>query len=275
MKVLGPGYAAWAVGVVLLGAGCMVVPKAQLDACQAQDRVLREQNRAQLAEIENLKVHSHKTEEQLANAEQRLVTTEEQLSLNQKQLSNFQRERDQLHDQVRNLANGRLPLSPETNRRLTELAKRFPSLQFDSQSGVCKLDTDILFDTGRSEIKPGANQVLAEVVAMLKAPEGRDLRVFVVGHTDDRQVAKKPARDQFASNFDLSTSRAQAVADQLRKQGLEDHRLGVAGFGSHEPVAPNITTRDRQKNRRVEVFIMAPEVPVVGWTDSTPGLYRE
>jgi chemotaxis protein MotB len=253
----------------------MLVPKTQLDACEAQDRVLREQNRAQLAEIENLKVHSRKTEEQLANAEQRLATTEEQLSLNQKQLSGFQRERGELHDQVRNLANAHMPLSPETNRRLTELAKRFPSLHFDPQSGVCKLDTDILFDTGRSDIKPGANQVLGELVTMLKSPEGRDLRVFVVGHTDDRPVAKKPARDQFASNFDLSTSRAQAVADQLRKQGLEDHRLGIAGFGSHEPVAPNLTVRDRQKNRRVEIFVMAPEVPVVGWSDSIPGVYRE
>ena len=275
MKVQGSAYAAWAAGILLLGSGCVFVPKTQLDACQAQDRVLREQNRAQLAEIENLKVHSRKTEEQLASAEQRLATTEEQLSLGQKQLSSFQQERGELHDQVRGLANARMPLSPETNRRLTELAKRYPSLHFDPQSGVCKLDTDILFDTGRSEIKQGANQVLGELVSMLKTPEGRDLRVFVVGHTDDRQVAKKPARDQYANNFDLSTSRAKAVADQLRKQGLEDHRLGVAGFASHEPVAPNLTVRDRQKNRRVEIFVVAPEVPVVGWTDSIPGVYRE
>ena len=52
-----------------------------------------------------------------------------------------------------------------------------------------------------------------------------------------------------------------------------DGRLGVAGFGAHEPVASNVSTNDRQKNRRVEIFVMAPETPVVGWTDTMPKLY--
>jgi len=95
---------------------------------------------------------------------------------------------------------------------------------------------------------------------VLKSPEARDLKVFVVGHTDDRAIAKKPGARFVFEHFDLSTSRAQAVADFLRRQGLEEQRLGVAGFGSHEPIAPNVTSRDRQKNRRVEIFVMAPEV---------------
>ena len=63
------------------------------------------------------------------------------------------------------------------------------------------------------------------------------------------------------------------MAEYLRQQGLEESRLGVAGFGAHEPVASNVTAHDRQKNRRVEIFVMPADVPVVGWTDSTPRLY--
>ena len=64
-----------------------------------------------------------------------------------------------------------------------------------------------------------------------------------------------------------------AVSDALRRLGLEPERMGVAGCGLHQPVAPNLTGEDRAKNRRVELFVMAPEVPVVGWTESTPTLY--
>jgi chemotaxis protein MotB len=63
------------------------------------------------------------------------------------------------------------------------------------------------------------------------------------------------------------------VADLLQQAGLPEQRLGVAGLASHEPVAPNATEKDRQKNRRVEIFVMASDVPVVGWTDTMPTLY--
>lgn len=260
--------------LLVLTPGCLVVPKTSFDAVQSQNRVLSEQNRAQLAEIANLKVHSRNVEDQLANTEEKLALFEEQRGLDRKQLVNFERERAELHDQLRGMADGRLPVTPEMARRLRDLSQRFPSLlHFDPASGVAKLDTDILFDTGRHELKEGASQVLAQLAGLLKTPEGHDLKVFVVGHTDDRPIARKPARDAYGSNFDLSTARAQAVADVLRKHGIEEQRLGVAGFAAHQPVAPNVTTRDRQKNRRVEVFVMAPEVPVVGWTDSTPSMY--
>jgi chemotaxis protein MotB len=188
-------------------------------------------------------------------------------------LSNYQHERRELHEQVKGLVEARGPLTPEISRRLAQLSERYPSLRFDPETGVGKFDTDILFDSGRAELKPGADRALSELVTVLKSAEAADLKVLVVGHTDDRPIARKPARELYASNFDLSTSRAQAVADRLRRLGLDDARLGVAGFASHESISPNVSKTDRQKNRRVEIFVMAPETPVVGWTDSMPKLY--
>ena len=85
MKIRGQGYisiahVALAASMMLCGAGCLFVPRAQFDACQAEDRVLREQNRAQLAEIEDLRNHSRKIEDQLAATEQRLAIAEEQVA---------------------------------------------------------------------------------------------------------------------------------------------------------------------------------------------------
>ena len=131
----------------------------------------------------------------------------------------------------------------------------------------------MLFDSGQSELKPAAQAMLGELAHVLQGPEAAELKVMVVGHTDNQPVAGRSARERYASNFHLSTARALTVADILRRQGLSEQRIGVAGFGPHQPVAANASAGDRYKNRRVEIFVMAPDVPVVGWTDSMPSVY--
>ena len=119
--------------------------------------------------------------------------------------------------------------------------------------------------------KPGI--VFKDITPVLQSPEGRDLRVVVVGHTDDKLIAKKPAREKYSDNFRLSTSRAHAVADSLRELGLPHERVIVIGVGPHQPIAPNTSEENRRKNRRVELFVTAPNVPVIGWTETIPSLY--
>ena len=259
-------------GILALSSGCLFGPAARVAELETLNRGLREQNKAQLAEVENLKVHSNNIEDQLIRAEEELALLDRRAEVDRQQLANYKNEHEELYDQVRGLAR-RHPISSEVGRQLADISGRYPSLQFDPATGMAKLDMDILFDTGRDELKPGAEKVLGEFVDVLTAPEAGDLKVMVVGHTDDRPVAKKPARDNFADNFRLSTARALAVADRMRILGLADSRIGVAGFGAHQPIAPNVSTKDRQKNRRVEIFVMPPEVPVVGWTDSISTVY--
>ncbi|MHC4178395.1 MAG: hypothetical protein ACYSWU_12860, partial [Planctomycetota bacterium] len=119
--------------------GCMFVPRTQLTACQLQSQALAEQSRAQLAEIENLKVHGRSTEDQLIRAERELALLEEEVGLDREQLSNYQRERGELHEQFKGLANGRARVPPELSARLTELSRQYPSLQFDAATGISKL----------------------------------------------------------------------------------------------------------------------------------------
>jgi chemotaxis protein MotB len=108
----------------------------------------------------------------------------------------------------------------------------------------------------------------------LKSPAAGELKLMVAGHTDSRQVAGKGVREMYPNNFHLSAARALAVADRMKRAGMPEQRMAVAGFGSQQPIAPNTTPEDRQKNRRVELLVMAPDVPVVGWSDSTPSVYR-
>ncbi|MBN2218202.1 MAG: OmpA family protein [Pirellulales bacterium] len=261
-----------AVPLVLWG-GCMV-PQSQMAAVRVQNQNLAEQNRVQLAEINNLRIHCRNTEDQLRDAEEKFSLLQQRLGLDDQKLANYEAERDSLRKQCVEAVNGEPWLSPELQGRLARFSKDHPELTFDPATGIAKLDTDILFDSGRAELKPGAEELLRKLTKLLDQPDSQDLRVMVVGHTDDRRIVRAPGGDAYASNFDLSSARALAVANRLRGQGVESDRIGVAGFGAHQPVVPNASARDRYKNRRVEIFVMAPNVPIVGWTETTPAVYR-
>ncbi|NLE39745.1 MAG: OmpA family protein [Pirellulaceae bacterium] len=258
---------------LLIALGGCVAPLSQVAELRTQNQNLAEQNRAQLTEIQNLRSHARGTEDQLRRAEEDLAMLEERLGLGSEQLAGYRDERELLRREFVDAVNGRLRASPETSRRLAEFARRHPELKFDPRTGIAKLDSDILFDSGSVELKPGAETLLRDFVSWMSQTEAGDLRIMVVGHTDDRGVVRSPENDRYANNFDLSTARSLEVANRLRGLGLEPRRIGVAGFGAHQPIVGNSSPRDRYKNRRVEVFVMAPDVPVVGWAETTPTLY--
>ncbi|MBN1396325.1 MAG: OmpA family protein [Pirellulales bacterium] len=259
--------------VLLFLVGCKCVPDTEWNALQARNSALAEQNRAQLAEIENLRHHGRALEDRLIRNEKQLALLEERANLDREQLDAFRREREGLYDQFQGLAFGRGRMPPELNRQLVELSQKHASLQFDPETGVSKLDTDILFDSGEAVLKPGAERLLDDLVRVLRSPAAGDLKIMVAGHTDNQLIAGRAVRERYPNNFHLSTARALAVADRMKRAGLPEHRMGVAGFGPCQPISSNATARDRQKNRRVEIFVMDAEVPVVGWSESMPGVY--
>ena len=101
----------------------------------------------------------------------------------------------------------------------------------------------IYFDTGKSNIKPESSQAIAEIAKLLKSDLG--LKIHVVGHTDNVGSVD--------SNIKLSQSRAEAVVQALRNNGITPARLKAFGCGQFAPVMSNDTEDGRAKNRRVEL----------------------
>jgi OOP family OmpA-OmpF porin len=101
----------------------------------------------------------------------------------------------------------------------------------------------ILFDFGKSEVKPESEPALAQVVSLLKDDPG--LKVWVVGHTDNVGTVE--------SNVTLSSARAAAVVRALVAKGVAASRLAPHGAGPYAPVASNATEEGRARNRRVEL----------------------
>jgi len=104
---------------------------------------------------------------------------------------------------------------------------------------------DVLFDTGRAELNPGAGRKLDQLAQFLS--EHKDRRVQIDGFTDSVGTD--------AYNEQLSQRRADAVKSALITRGIDPSRVSTEGYGKAFPVANNTDSGGRQLNRRVEVVI--------------------
>jgi outer membrane protein OmpA-like peptidoglycan-associated protein len=115
----------------------------------------------------------------------------------------------------------------------------------DSARGLIVSMSDVLFDTGKYSLKPGAREKLAKVAGILLAYPG--LNIEVGGYTDN------VGGDDM--NQKLSENRAGSVRDYLVQQGVTTNSVSARGFGNTLPVASNDSSAGRQQNRRVELLV--------------------
>jgi outer membrane protein OmpA-like peptidoglycan-associated protein len=115
----------------------------------------------------------------------------------------------------------------------------------DSARGLIVSMSDVLFDSGKYSLKPGAREKLAKVAGILLAYPGLDIAVG--GYTDN------VGGD--AMNQKLSENRAGAVRDYLVQQGVTTNSVSARGFGNSLAVASNENAAGRQRNRRVELVV--------------------
>jgi outer membrane protein OmpA-like peptidoglycan-associated protein len=111
---------------------------------------------------------------------------------------------------------------------------------------------DVMFDTGKSELKSGADRKLDQLVQFLN--EHQDRHVQIDGFTDS------VGSDSY--NEELSQRRADAVKSALLSRGIDASRISTQGYGKAFPVASNGDSGGRQLNRRVEVVIGSDGRPI-------------
>lgn len=141
---------------------------------------------------------------------------------------------------------------------------------------VIQLPGDILFDTGKEDLKPQGKEVLGQVADVIRNDKDLNNRYFLVaGHTDNQKVGGGSA---YRDNWQLSLSRARQVlvfligenkgaaapADPKAKPaaptggGLNPQRWAAAGYGEFDPVAGTVAQQSKdqmEKNRRVELVV--------------------
>ncbi|WP_077035597.1 OmpA family protein [Pelomonas sp. KK5] len=129
------------------------------------------------------------------------------------------------------------------NAELVILLQELNAKQTDR--GMVVTINDVLFDTDRAELKPGAMRSIEKLAKLLREDAGR--KVQVEGFTDSTGTA--------AYNESLSQRRAESVRQALIGQGVTGDRIGARGLGESYPVASNDSASGRQMNRRVEILL--------------------
>jgi putative exosortase-associated protein (TIGR04073 family) len=126
--------------------------------------------------------------------------------------------------------------------------EQIPGVVVYREAGALRVRVpDLLFETGRSDLTPGAAALMRDVASALRNHPGT--QVAVQGYTDSTGVSR--------TNQWLSEARASAVRDQLVRNGVAANRVTSMGFGADSPIASNTTSEGRQINRRVEIELRA------------------
>jgi outer membrane protein OmpA-like peptidoglycan-associated protein len=153
----------------------------------------------------------------------------------------------------------------ERNRKAAEALRAQLLEQFnrilpttDTPRGLKVNMADVLFDTGKYDLRPPAREALAKLSGIVLAHPG--LKLEVEGYTDS--VGSETFNQQ------LSEQRATTVRQYLIAQGLPENSISSRGFGETAPIANNDTPQGRQQNRRVEIIVSGQ---VIGTKIGEPG----
>ena len=132
------------------------------------------------------------------------------------------------------------------NREAERLQQEMRALQAQqTERGMVLTLGDVLFDTGKSKLKPGAFTTIDRLADVLK--ESNNRKVTIEGHTDSTGSEER--------NQVLSEERAQAVQAALLERGVPAAQVAAVGRGQSAPIATNDTPYGRQRNRRVELIV--------------------
>ena len=122
---------------------------------------------------------------------------------------------------------------------------------YDERGLVARMLDQVLFDSGKAELRGEAFQVLDKLAAVLQQ-QVPNQPIGVEGHTDNQPIKFSG----WADNQALSLARAGAVVEYLAEKGVDRGRLIPVGYGEAHPITSNASADGRRKNRRVEVVIL-------------------
>jgi outer membrane protein OmpA-like peptidoglycan-associated protein len=214
---------------------------AAADVSEARKALDRATTAADRGELGDAKYHANVAATQAQIANEKILTAQAQEALEQ---ANTERQRVLAEARSREAALA-TQRAASAEQQAASLEQQLKDLQaHQTERGLVLTLGDVLFDTGKARLKPGAYSTIERLAKALKEVKTR--RVTIEGHTDSM------GSDEY--NQELSEQRALAVQSALMQRGVIGSQISTAGKGESSPVASNDTAGGRQQNRRVEVI---------------------
>ena len=223
--------------------------KAKADALQAQQQAVIAQQQSQLEAQQRQRAEEQQqaAAQQAAQSQADAERARQQAQLETQQRANAEQQRQQAQAQAQQAQVQAQQAQQQTAQTRAQLLAQLSQVleTRDTARGLIVSMPDVLFDTGKADLKPGTRERLARVAGILIAYP--DLRVEVNGYTDNTGTA--------AFNEQLSEERAGVVREYLTQQRVPAGSISTHGFGEDSPVASNDNAAGRQQNRRVELVV--------------------
>ncbi len=192
---------------------------------------------------------------------QHLGQVEHQLSTANTRIDNLLAERGELKERYAQVLSDTTSDGLTTGLPMAEV----PGFEFDPLTGLSKFPEDVLFDLGSAEIRPEAFNVLKNFAQQVTSGAADGQRVLIVGHTDDQRIAKGSTYQKHPTNWHLSTDRADQVILELQKLGVTPERMAAMGYSKFQPLEASTDETSRQRNRRVELYIVPASTNMAAW----------
>lgn len=138
----------------------------------------------------------------------------------------------------------RLEAERRMKQAIDDLGK-IAAIKEEQRGMVITLTGNVLFESGKWALLPGAQIKLNEVAEALKVNKDRDMTIE--GHTDNQGNRQ--------ANIDLGLHRAESVKDYIVSRGVDGSRVKAVGIGQDRPIADNSNPEGRANNRRVEIIV--------------------
>jgi outer membrane protein OmpA-like peptidoglycan-associated protein len=211
------------------------------DDAVSVDLAVIAQRKAQMAEAEAIAIKARQDAEQSRQTMQATVSTQlsqTRQALNQTQ-TELQRKQAESAEQQKKLADleGKL-------RDARDTIAKIAAVKDDDRGMVITLQGEVLFQTGKWDLKAGAMAKLDQIAEALR---GKEQPMVVFGFTDNVGT-----RD---FNLDLSQKRANSVRDYLVQRGIPQDLVTAQGKGPDSPISDNSSVEGRASNRRVEIVV--------------------
>ena len=211
-------------------------------AAAAQAQAQAEQSAAQAAQAQQAQQQAEQARQQAELAQQQAAQQAQQAELARQQADQQRQAAEQARQQAEN---DRAQMRARMLQQLNQVLQTR-----DSARGLIVNMPDVLFDTGKADLKASARERLAKVAGILIAYP--DIHVEIDGYTD--------STGSLEFNERLSQQRAESVRSYLGSQGVNSSTITTQGFGPSNPIASNETSSGRQQNRRVELVVSGSSI---------------
>jgi chemotaxis protein MotB len=250
-----------------------------LSGCVAQSkyRALESKStmdRTSLAkELAGLRAEKEDLERKLAGLHDEIARRETQTTAQKSEVESLQGQIASLNARLGETETRAAAVSTEKDEEISRLRGTYDTMVKSLESEIAKGEVKvkqirdrlsvqmvekILFDSGKAEIRTQGMEVLAKVATVLRSVKDKQIRIE--GYTDSVPIGAG-LRQQFATNWELSTQRASTVLRFLQEKGsLDGKYLSAVGYGPFRPIASNETSEGRAENRRIEIVLTPLDV---------------